>query len=436
MAKGRHAKHTQVFQPKISIFFVKKKTHMNQGVSFSGSVDQGPNLREAVGQEVDLREAVDQEVDLREAVDQEVELGEAVDQEVELGEAVDQEVELGEAVDQRLDLSESVDLLSITRTGQEDVKEMCAETRNLLLDAKCILTQLGIDNNEVCGYVLIALAGLKPGESWAYTSADRKRPKDIIEFLKKKHNKVYAENSREILRKKALHHFEDKMMCIKNSDNFKRCTNSPNTNYVLTDTCLELLSTYGSVMWSSRLEAFLSSISSVKRSHIELEIENSIKLIINGKEYLLSPGKHNELIRAVILDYLPKDKFKVLYLGDTASAREHERGKFLIYEKEDMKQIGLAELTDKLPDIIAYIAEKNMVIFIEVVNSCGAITDLRYSHISKLANPRMTNKFLTVFPTRKMYNSYGTSLASDTSVWINEEHEKNKEIRIEKLPFY
>src|SRR5690348_17270891 len=81
----------------------------------------------------------------------------------------------------------------------------------------------------------------------------------------------------------------------------------------------------------------------------------------DGKQAYLTPGKHNELQTAIIEKFGPRyaANATVLYLGDAAK-------KFVIYEREELEQLGVPMTThDKLPDIILYDETKNWLYLIE-----------------------------------------------------------------------
>ncbi len=60
---------------------------------------------------------------------------------------------------------------------------------------------------DICCYVLLAMAGIKPDMSWSEATNDWIRIHDIIQFVNTFYDMSYAENSRETFRKQALHRF-------------------------------------------------------------------------------------------------------------------------------------------------------------------------------------------------------------------------------------
>ena len=60
---------------------------------------------------------------------------------------------------------------------------------------------------DICCYVLLAMAGIKPDMSWRNATNEWIRIHDIIQFTNSNYGSTYAENSRETFRKQALHRF-------------------------------------------------------------------------------------------------------------------------------------------------------------------------------------------------------------------------------------
>ena len=77
-------------------------------------------------------------------------------------------------------------------------------------EAKEILRMLGMpkgQQNDNAAYTLLAFTGLGPKMPWSKAQAVRTNPHGVIEFASKKFNKVYKENTRESIRRQAIHQF-------------------------------------------------------------------------------------------------------------------------------------------------------------------------------------------------------------------------------------
>lgn len=112
-----------------------------------------------------------------------------------------------------------------------------------LEDAKQILQEIGMpkkQQNDLCAYTLLALLNIKNEDEWSAASNEYIRIHDIMEFIKENYNIIYAENSRETIRKQALHHFRISALIEDNG----MATNSPNYRYRITKEALILVKNY------------------------------------------------------------------------------------------------------------------------------------------------------------------------------------------------
>lgn len=90
---------------------------------------------------------------------------------------------------------------------------------------------------DICCYVILAMAGVKPDMRWEEAANEWIRIHDIIQFANSYYGTTYAENSRETFRKQALHHFRTAALVEDNG----KATNSPNYRYRLTEETLQML---------------------------------------------------------------------------------------------------------------------------------------------------------------------------------------------------
>ena len=184
---------------------------------------------------------------------------------------------------------------------------------------------------DICCYVLLAMAGIKPDMSWRNATNDWIRIHDIIQFTNANYGSTYAENSRETFRKQALHRFRTAALVEDNG----KATNSPNYRYHLTDETLELLKNYQSVNWkeiSSRYMMYHERLVDIYASKKEMDM---MPVKINGADFKFSPGKHNELQKAIIEGFAPRfaENAACLYVGDTIE-------KDLVKNIDKLKELG------------------------------------------------------------------------------------------------
>lgn len=139
--------------------------------------------------------------------------------------------------------------------------------------------------------------------------------------------------------------------------------------------------------------------------------------LADGKQFYLTPGKHNELQVAVIEQFGPRyaPGGTVLYIGDAAS-------KFTIYEQEALERLGVPMTTHgKLPDIILYDEAKNWLYLIEAVTSHGPVSHKRKFELEKLLQQCTAKRvYVTAFLTFTYYKRHSKNIAWETEVWIAE----------------
>ena len=166
------------------------------------------------------------------------------------------------------------------------------ETRTILKELQVPAKQ----QSDLCCYVLLAMAGIGERDKWESASNEWIRIHDIIAYTKRVYGVTYAENSRETFRKQAMHHFRNAAFIEDNG----LATNSPNYRYRLTDEMLALLKSFETETWTDRLALFLQSHDSLVQLYASKRAMLKMPVRINGVDFTFSPGKHNELQKAII----------------------------------------------------------------------------------------------------------------------------------------
>jgi hypothetical protein len=88
-------------------------------------------------------------------------------------------------------------------------------------DAKEILMAFGMpaeQQNPNAVYTLLAFADVGPRTAWSRASNPRRTPHDVIVFARDSYQKVYAENTRETIRRQAIHQFVQGGILARNPD--------------------------------------------------------------------------------------------------------------------------------------------------------------------------------------------------------------------------
>lgn len=281
-------------------------------------------------------------------------------------------------------------------------------------DARAILSALNVpakQQNNMCCCVLLAMANVLENTPWKKASNAWIRIHDIIAFASNNYNITYAENSRETIRKQAMHHFRNAAFIEDNG----RATNSPNYRYRLTDEMLALIQSYGTAKWSRNLAAFQKAHSSLVELYAAKRTMRKMPVKINGKDFTFSPGKHNELQKAIIEEFAPRfaPNSECLYVGDTTK-------KDLVKDVEKLRNLGFEiTLHDKMPDVVLYSEDKNWLYFIESVTSVGPMEPKRIKEIEEMTASVTTGKiYVTAFMDFKTFKKFSETLAWETEVWI------------------
>ena len=283
-----------------------------------------------------------------------------------------------------------------------------------LIIAVDILESLGFpkaQQKDLCGYVLLALCGIGPNSSWANASNKWIRIHDIIKFLSEQYNKEYAENSRETIRKEALHHFRMAAIIEDNGT----ATNSPNYRYRITGEFLALLTTRDTTNWQDNLNEFKHSHSYIISIYQSKRNMQKLPVVVNGNTFSLSTGDHNILQKAIIEEFAPRfaPKSECLYIGDTEKKD--------LYKNDAMlKKLGFQiTVHEKMPDIVLYKNDKEWIYFIEAVTSVGPMDPKRIMEINAMTqNVKAGKIFITAFLNMDTYKRFITKIAWETEIWI------------------
>ena len=266
---------------------------------------------------------------------------------------------------------------------------------------------------DICCYVILAMADIKPDMSWSEATNEWIRIHDIIQFVNTFYSTSYAENSRETFRKQALHRFRTAALVEDNG----KATNSPNYRYRLTEETVEMLRTMGTPAWKTSVKRFLYYHEKLIDLYASKKKMSMMPVNINGENFKFSVGKHNELQKAIIEEFAPRfaPNSECLYVGDTIE-------KDLVKNAEKLKELGFEiTLHDKMPDVVLYREDKNWIYFVESVTSVGPMDPKRILEITEMTKDVTAGKiFVTAFLDFKTYKKFAEELAWETEVWIAE----------------
>lgn len=281
-------------------------------------------------------------------------------------------------------------------------------------DVKAILKTLHVpakQQSELCCLTLLAMANLKEDDSWENVSNNWTRIHDVIQFIGSNYGVNYAENSRETFRKQAMHNFRNAAFLEDNGVS----TNSPNYRYRLTNEMVGLLQSFGSADWAGCVKMFQENHESLISIYSSKRILKKVPVTINDSLFAFSPGKHNELQKAIIEEFAPRfaPKSECIYVGDTIK-------KDLVKNEQKLRELGFdISLHDKMPDVVLYSVDKNWLFFIEAVTSVGPVSPKRVIEIEKMTAKVTAGKiYVTAFLDFKTFKKFSDQLAWETEVWI------------------
>lgn len=283
-------------------------------------------------------------------------------------------------------------------------------------DAKKILKEVGMpeqQQTDIAAYSLLTLADIGPKGKWSTAKNEWTRIHDVLQFSSHYYGKVYAENTRETIRKKCMHQFREAALIEDNG----KATNSPNYCYRITDETISLIRTFRTAEWNTELEKFKASHSTLIEKYTSKKRMEMMPVCINGEKLKFSPGKHNALQRAIIEEFAPRfaPNCECLYVGDTIK-------KDLIKNSDKLDRLGFAITNhDKMPDIVLYTPDKDWIYFIEAVTSVGPMNPQRIIEIESMTKNVSAGKvFVTAFPNFDTYKKFSDQLAWETEVWLSD----------------
>lgn len=287
--------------------------------------------------------------------------------------------------------------------------------------AKYLLERVGMptaQQSTLCCLTLLAMANIKKDSSFQDATNNWIRIHDVISFIGDEYGVIYAENSRETFRKQAMHHFRTAAIIEDNG----KATNSPNYRYRLTDEFLRVIQSItepdGTCVCEDNdfeLQSFINRHQSLKDIYASKKQMQKMPVKINNQDFTFSPGKHNQLQKAIIEEFAPRfaPNSECLYVGDTTE-------KDLVKNVEKLKELGFEiTLHDKMPDVVLYREDKDWIYFVESVTSVGPMDPKRIVEIGQMTSKVSAGMiFVTAFLDFKTFKRFSESLAWETEVWI------------------
>lgn len=287
-------------------------------------------------------------------------------------------------------------------------------------EAQDILKALGMPPaqcNQMSGMTLIALCGLTPGKPWPQSRRNRCTvTKGVMDYLREHYGAEYAPNTRETFRRQVLHQFVQGRIADYNPFEPDLPTNSPRAHYAITEAALEAVRLYGAKGWKSAADKFKREQGALKQRYERERQRNMVPIKLpDGRKLQLSPGKHNEVQKAVVEDFAPRFSpgAHLLYLGDAAE-------KNLFVDKGGLARLGISVTDhDKLPDVVLYDSKRNWLFLVEAVTSHGPMSPKRIVELEEMLKGCDAGPvYVSAFPDFAEFRKHMKAIAWETEVWL------------------
>ena len=292
-----------------------------------------------------------------------------------------------------------------------------------LEEARVALLAMGLPKLTKRGETTRALAvlsccGLKPATPWKLVqdvSDHSLTTRQIITFVNKHYGENIAAGSYDDVRRSWLKDPRNGNIVVINKPDSSQ--NDPTRAWGLSPLAAEVLRHVGQPTWDSVLKGWFKNSGHLATQMQQIRNLNRTDVSLpGGKVIQMGPGPHNELIKAIIEEFLPRYGYSpaVLYVGDAET-------RTIIKDEITLRKIGFFELNDgELPDVVAYSPSKNWLYFIEAVTSSGPISYSRREKFKLLLKDCKAELiFVTSFPDRQIMRKHLEDLAWETEVWLS-----------------
>jgi adenine-specific DNA-methyltransferase len=281
-----------------------------------------------------------------------------------------------------------------------------------------ILTALGMprgQQNDRSALTLLALLDLHPSGSWNELRRPLLGITPIMDYARENYGREYAPNTRETFRRQTMHQFVEAGIARYNPDDPARPVNSPNACYQVSEEAVRAIMAFDTPAWDAAVERWLEVRTSLAAKWArEREMQMIPVKVAPGKEVVLTPGAHSELIAEILGSFAPRyaPGAEVIYVGDTGDKVGH-------FNEESLADLGVTvDRHGKMPDVVLYCREKDWLLLVEAVTSHGPMDAKRHNELADLfsgARPGLI--YVTAFPDRMVMARYVADISWETEVW-------------------
>jgi len=312
----------------------------------------------------------------------------------------------------------------ISPNKSKTFREKSKQVQELINTTLYILENFGIPLNstprriERMAIAFLATGNIKSISDFKniqdFNTAFSLKTREIINYVNKHFGESISSGSYDDIRRKDLKLLTVAEVVLRSSPN--AATNDSTRGYSVNPFYAKLIKGYGSKNWKQGVEEKLKGVEPLNQKLKRARDIKKVKATLpSGGKIEFSAGKHNDLQKAIIEDFLPRYGFgaEVLYVGDTSN-------KYLHLEKVKLEELNFFKIShEELPDIIAYSKEKNWIYLIEAVHSSGPISEIRLLQLQELTRKcKAEIVYVTAFLTRPKFRQFIVDIAWETEVWI------------------
>jgi DNA (cytosine-5)-methyltransferase 1 len=305
----------------------------------------------------------------------------------------------------------------------DPLQEKTEQALALLAEAGLSLRELTARKRQRVALCLLALAHIRPQDSWSDAKSNAEDPKvrdlrsrEILSFRNEHYKEGISPGSYDDVRRKDLETLRT-LGFVRGA--FDKDTNDGTRGYALTLEALALLRAFRTPGWEEQLRTFREQQGEIRDRLAKARLFNMVRVTLgDGTSLDLGGGEHNAIQKGVIEEFLPRfaPGARVLYVGDASK-------KDLYVDEAGMRAIGLEPPArgQRLPDIVAYDGARDWLFLIEAVHSSNPIDEARHAILRRVTDSHTTKGrvYVTAFLTRKSFAKWlgSNGIAWETEVW-------------------
>lgn len=308
----------------------------------------------------------------------------------------------------------------IAKNKSSKIKKVIIEAIDIIDSVGVPISDLTVRRLEKMAMSFLAVCSMSSNKSWNQTNSIQDnhilRTREIINYINKEFDENISPGSYDDIRRKDLIRLVGMGLVIKSANNPLADTNDGTRGYAIEKKFSKLVKSYNSDKWNKELSSFEIDEDYINQFNSKRELKKLKVTLPDGLNIELDEGKHNQIQKSVIEDFLPMygHNAQVLYLGDTSEKQMYKYSHKMI-------ELGLnIENRGMLPDIIAFSEEKKWIYLIEAVHSSNPLNPERCIELKRsvLADCKYGVVFVTAFLSRKEFSKWLPQIAWETEVWL------------------